>query len=347
MIIVTGEKRVRNILILLAGALLFSTQAPATAKDRKQERQAENATAPTWFLDRTLAYPEAMYVSATGSGISEATARDDAAGQVALYFESRITVSRSTGTAIRAEGSSVAKSGFSDSLTEIGSEATLPGMRFTEPFLSGGSYYVCAYLSRNECTQTLSAQVSRALSQTESAITRHRNETASLSALPALREAKNSLKSAQETARWLSALAPERSAAYFAETDRLSSECAEISARVRRQLTVSVQIAGDRDSLVKNTLRQIFSEAGFVCLESGARCAVVGEITVSESQNQVGCFVYPGISLRMTEHGVPVSSYARQYDRYGHTTMEAAYRKAWTEIAKDLREHFMAEVAGF
>ena len=128
-----------------------------------------------------------MYVSATGSGISETTARDDAAGQVALYFESRITVSRSTGTAIRAEGSSVAKSGFSDSVTEIGSETTLPGMRFTEPFLSGGSYYVCAYLSRNEFTQTLSAQVSRALSQTESAITRHRNGVASLSALPALR----------------------------------------------------------------------------------------------------------------------------------------------------------------
>ena len=128
-----------------------------------------------------------MYVSATDSGIFEATARDDAAGQIALHFDSRITVSRSTGTAIRAEGSSVAKSRFSDSSTEIGSEATLPGMRFTEPFLSSGSYYVCAYLSRNECTQTLSAQVSRALSQTESAITRHRNEAASLSALPALR----------------------------------------------------------------------------------------------------------------------------------------------------------------
>ena len=55
MIIVTGGKRVRSILILLAGALLFSTQVPATAKDRKQERQAENAAdAPLWFLDRTL-----------------------------------------------------------------------------------------------------------------------------------------------------------------------------------------------------------------------------------------------------------------------------------------------------
>ena len=171
-----------------------------------------------WFLDRTLAYPEAMYVSATDSGISEATARDDAAGQVALYFDSRITVSRSTGTAIREKESSVAKSRFSDSLTEIGSEATLPGMRFTEPFLSGGSYHVCAYLNRNECTQTLSAQVSRALSQTESAITRYRNGAASLNALPTLRETKDSLKSAQKTARWLPALAPEKSTAYFAES---------------------------------------------------------------------------------------------------------------------------------
>ena len=196
-----------------------TTDFAAAAKDRKQERQAENAAnAPLWFLDRTLAYPEAMYVSATGSGISEATARDDAAEQVALYFESRITVSRSTGTAIRTEGNSVAKIGFSDSLTEIGCETTLPGMRFTEPFLSGGSYHVCAYLNRNECTQTLSAQVSRALSQTESAITRHRNGTASLNALPALREVKDSLKSAQETARWLSALVPEKSAACFAES---------------------------------------------------------------------------------------------------------------------------------
>lgn len=165
-----------------------------------------------------LAYPEAVYASAMGSEISEATARDDAAGQVALYFDSRITVSRSTGTAIRAEGNSVVKSGFSDSLTEIGSEATLPGIRFTEPFLSGGSYHICAYMNKNECTQTLSAQVSRALSQTESAITRHRNGAASLNALPTLRETKDSLKSAQKTARLLPALAPEKSTAYSAES---------------------------------------------------------------------------------------------------------------------------------
>lgn len=338
----------KSVLRTILGVFVFLiASALLTAGERKKQHSAVNAeTAPTWFLDRNLVFPEAMYVSTTGSGISEAVARSEAASQVAMYFQSRITVSRSTGATIHADGNSVSRGGFSDSLTEIVSDAILSGMRFTEPFLSGKTYHICAYLNRNECAQSLAAQIERILSQSESAVRRYRDGAVSMSALLALREAKVGIQSIEKTALCLSVLAPSQSATYFMTVERLSDECSVLSARIQRQLTVSVKIVGDRDSLVKNTLRQIFSEAGLICLESGARCAVVGEITASESQNQVGFFVQPSISLHMTESDAPVSSYVRHYDKYGHKTKEAAYHKAWAEIAKDLREHFMAALSG-
>lgn len=339
----SGRRNFRGILLMLSGMLILS--AEGLAKEKKPpEKPAENTAAPVWFLDRTLAFPEPVYVSASGSGFSEASARDDATAQISLYFESQITVSRSSGADIRKSGNTVLKNGFSDSLTKITSEAALPGILFTEPFQSGGTYHVCAYLSRSECALSLAMQAERALSQAESAVARFRDSAVSLGAVPALREAQGRIQSAEKTVLLLSVLEPKKSADCFAALDRLAAECAERSAEIRSRLTVSVEIEGDRDSLIKNTLRQIFSEAGFSCLETGGRCTVYGNITAEESQNKIGFFVRPGILIRMTENGKTVSTYARQYEKYGHRTMDAAYRKAWIEMEKDLKANLMKSV---
>ena len=58
----------------------------------------------------------------------------------------------------------------------------------------------------------------------------------------------------------------------------------------------------------------------------------------------MGVFVRPGIVISVLENngsGTVLASYSKQYPKYGHVNLDGAYAKAYAEIEKDLRQHFI------
>lgn len=343
-IVMRMQKNAFMLCCLIAAAPAVFCAAKSKRQPQRHEESASHA--PVWFIDRTLAYSSLVYVSATGSGFSEAAARDDAAAQISMYFESRITVSRSSGMAVSGMGNFVSKSGYAAAETRIDSESVIPGILFTDVFWSGGKAHVCAYVNRDECAASFSSRIESILSRAASSIQSCRSKSASPAALSVLNSVRSELLSVQPHALHLSVLEPEKGADYQRAADKLFSECAELSEKIRSRLTFSVSIEGDRDGVIANVLKEILEEAGFSCVsEKKALYSVSGKITASESQNKIGFFVRPAVLLHISGGDSGALSYSRQYEKYGHTAMDAAYRKAYIEVEKDLRQNFIKAIS--
>ena len=108
---------------------------------------------PLWYENKSFQFPDSEYISAVGTGYSEAMAKDSAISTLALYFETKISVQRSAklhGSEKTFEKSEKQRSVYSE--TNVESETKLPAVSFTNSFFNSvrNEYSVCAYIRKQD-----------------------------------------------------------------------------------------------------------------------------------------------------------------------------------------------------
>lgn len=75
-----------------------------------------------------------------------------------------------------------------------------------------------------------------------------------------------------------------------------------------------------------------------------APLVIKGKVNTSINENDTGVFVTPRITLQIIDtqnKSYKLASYAKAYKKWGHINIDGAMRKAFVEMEKDLKVHFM------
>lgn len=296
--------------------------------------------APLWVSDRTARFPDSRFVSALGNGQSVREAETDAASQIAFYFSAHVQAKNETNLDVTDGGQKrrTAQSGVS-----VSSDTELPQLQFTSPWQNKhtGEYLVCAYIERSAAADFCRTRLEQKLSAVQTILDSTKGSSVSLADIQPLSEAKKNLSEADVLLENVIALSQkpqktlaERIAALRRNTDTLL-------AGAKRNATVSVSIQGDDDGTLKTVLEEIAESQEAVVSERG-RYRISGRLTMTFSENEVGFFARPGISLRVIDSSTQetVYTFVRQYQKWGHKSKDAAKTKAVVEVEKDLRKNF-------
>ena len=309
--------------------LLYFT-APAFAQE-----------APLWLSHKSVKYPDTLFISALGSGASEAQAKEDAVTQLALYFNSTITVNHEVSGTIT-ESSTIEKSRSASSSLIIDSETDLPLLTFTESFCdNAGEWHICTYINRDDAVKRCAAELGSGIQKAKNALKDCKNAGISVSAFTGFSKLKEYLSKLQKTRETLTVLNAEKSKSYQAEIDAIEHECNAGIRTIKPRLSFNIKIENDENGSIAAVLREILEKEGFVCGEQAA-LLISGKLIMARSENDAGVFVRPNLALKiLNRRGDVLYSYSRQYKKWGHRDFDSAVRKAYAEIDKDLRADFM------
>lgn len=306
---------------------------------------------PLWYENKGLQFPDFEYISAVGTGYSEAAAKDSALSELALYFEAKISVQRSA----KLHGSeSLSGNSFGNtekqrsvySETNVASETKLPAVSFTNSFFNSArnEYSVCAYIKKSDAASEFQGILSAGILNAAEKIQKSENSKNPYLAFSAANSALVSLEKLQDTAQSLSVLDAKSGSESLKSIGILSERAGGIMSREKPRLTFNVEIQNDAEKNVSYTIQQLLESKGFVCGCKNPNFLISGNVHYSESKNAVGVFVRPAISLQVFSldgSNEILGSYSRQYPKYGHRDLSNAYAKARVEIEKDLKENLL------
>lgn len=302
---------------------------------------------PLWYENKSFQFPDSEYISAVGTGYSEAVAKDSALSTLALYFETKIFVQRSAklhGSEKTFEKSEKQRSVYSE--TNVESETKLPAVSFTNSFFNSvrNEYSVCAYIRKQDAINEFKGILSSGILGATEKIQKSENSKNPYLAFSAARTALFSLEKLQATAQSLSVLDAKSGSESLKSIGILSERAGSVMSREKPKLTFNVEIQNDTEKNVSYTIQRLFESKGFVCGRKNSNFLIAGNIHFSESKNAVGVFVRPAISLQVFSSdgsNEVLGSYSRQYPKYGHRDLSNAYAKARVEIEKDLKEKLL------
>ncbi|WP_294425573.1 hypothetical protein [uncultured Treponema sp.] len=302
---------------------------------------------PLWYENKSLQFPDFEYISAVGTGYSETSAKDSALSELALYFESKISVQRSAkfyGTEKTFEKSEKQRSVYSE--TNIASETKLPSVSFTNSFFNSArnEYSVCAYIKKSNAINEFQGILSAGILSVNEKVKKSENSKNPYLAFSVAKSVLVSIEKLQDTAQSLSVLDSKSGSESLKSIGILSERADGIMSREKPKLTFTVEIKNDAERNVAYTVQQLLESKGFVCGIKNPNFLISGNVHFSESKNAVGVFVRPAISLQVFSadgSNEVLGSYSRQYPKYGHRDLSNAYAKARVEIEKDLKENLL------
>lgn len=302
---------------------------------------------PIWYENKSLQFPDSEYISAVGTGFSENGAKDSAVSTLALYFESKISVQRSAklyGNENSFGKSEKQRSVYSE--TNVASETKLPAVSFTNSFYNSArnEYSVCAYIKKKDAINEFQGILSAGILSANEKVQKSEILENSYLAFSMAKSSLVLLEELQGTAQCLSVLDSESGSESLKSIASLSERANAVMSREKPKLTFSVKIKNDTQKNVAYTIRQLLESKGFVCGSQNPNFVIEGNIHFSESENDVGVFVRPAISLNIFSadgSNEILGSYSKQYPKYGHKTLENAYAKVRIEIEKDLKENLL------
>lgn len=298
---------------------------------------------PMWFRSRTFAYPENEFVSAIGSGESEQYARNDALSSLSVYFGVVVDVKKSSGFSASERNGSTIRQNFSESNIDVESKNILPTVEFTEPFLSDGRFFICAYIKKANAISEFRSLAENNLSKAAFLVMNAESNTNKIKSFRNASEAEKLCTDTELILGELSVLDFESSSALVKKMHQIKENAGKISSEKRKELVFAVTAYGD-DGSAASSVKEIAEKEGFSCNKNGNYTISIS-ISFQESSNNVGIFVKPSLDVAISDlEGNVISSYTKSLPKFGHRTLDAAYSKAKVEIVKDLRANLAHEL---
>ncbi len=297
---------------------------------------------PIWYENKSLQFPERDYISAVGRGFYEDSAKDDALETLSLYFESNVKVRRSSLLSGNESGGGVQKNRSFSSESSVESNAKLPAVSFTNSFYNEArkEFAVCAFIKKRDAIDEFNAKLSAGILRANSKVQNAQSTNNLFLALKITKETITQLEDLQKISQYLFVLGEENTNNTSESIDNLYNRCNKIIYSTKPKLTFNVKIQNDSDEIITHTIQELLESQGFSCKTMGYSYIITGNIKFSESENAVGVFVRPAISLQVfsaDDKSNLLGSYSKQYPKYGHKNWNGAHEKARVEIEKDLK----------
>ena len=220
----------------------------------------------------------------------------------------------------------------------------MPLLSFTEAFFhkQSGKWYTCASINKKEAAKIYAAELQAGIKNT--GLTLKSLQTASsFTKFVDLSKTIKEMTALQKTAEKLTVFDFANGKNLHSTVITLKNDCTAQRQMLKDQMKFSIRIENDYDDAVAIALQEILENEGFIYAPDGTLC-LTGSIKTAITENDAGVFVTPRLSLNIidTKNGrKSLASYAKAYKRWGHINVEGAKKKAFVEVEKDLRAHFM------
>jgi hypothetical protein len=115
---------------------------------------------------------------------------------------------------------------------------------------------------------------------------------------------------------------------------------------LRDSLTFGIKVdSPENPERVERKLAELLELNDFTVTGRNPRYTITARITMTKEEYSAGTFIRPGIRLRVEQNGNALLSHNKNYDRYGHRSVETAYNRAFLAIEEDLETNFMLKLS--
>jgi hypothetical protein len=302
--------------------------------------------APRWVTRQAMVYPPDKYLTGTGEGRSEEEARTRALAQISRFFQTTVDDTQEMFYSYRETLSGANEKTATSQHSVVTSEADFFGVRFAETYFErNGTVRVLAYIDREEAVEVYDLRTAACLTQVNEILKRYENSPHPMSAIPRLREARESASLAEKLAGIAVLINPGTSDHYRGVTAILPRIDSVIDASKAR-LTASVSINDERFRSLAHGAAEAVKNEGFAIIGNSGVYMLEITVTPNESKAANNFIVQPEVAIVFkTQDGSPVASWRKVYAavRHPHSTNDAVSR-ALRAIEQNVNAEFPLEL---
>ena len=325
------------ILMLILG---FSFNTKIYAKKNKK---------PKWMKSLKSVYPESKYMCAIGEGDTNKQAQQDAAGNLANIFESKITVDQTTQEQYlelsKNDVTNVETSTAINTNINIQSSQTIKNIQFSNSYTNKmGRVMIVAYLNRNKTGNIYSEEIQANADKVNSYIKNSENKS-KLRKYSYLNAALVIAKVNETLIEKLQIISSHQ--VDFLELNYDVNKLTEQVNLSAQNIEFSIQIKNDKDQKIQNVIEEALSQKGFTINETG-EYQLLGEIEISNIDlERKQKFVRWQINLKIIDSQQNVLFSFNRKNREGHISYEEAEARAIRTLEKTIRRDFISNLINY
>jgi hypothetical protein len=221
---------------------------------------ADAQNRPPWVDNPSALYPEALYVSAVGSGRDRRGAETGALGALSSYFKQSVTSTINiTDTEKQGGGGSTSESRMSQSIEAVSALDSLIGAEIKNTWndAENNNWYAAAVMEKSLCGGLYAGELNKTLN--EAAVLIGVSGDPSFETIANCQKALRIIEKADMYALVLGMLGgPNRQG----EVSRLNAAAAAALAEARA-VPVDIRVTGDLNGRIKAAFAEVFTAAGF------------------------------------------------------------------------------------
>jgi hypothetical protein len=311
-------------------------------------------SAPGWYSHKELEYPDARFLSAIGSGKSEADAKARAASEISLFFKTSANVRSNTITEynkiISGNGTQrIGGTSVNESIS-INSEEEFLGIRFAPIWFdkSGNSWYALAYINKEEAREIYQSRIQTNKLIIESLLASASNESEPLHKFKLLQQAAAAGHLIEEDVQDITVIGA--SSAQFSTLITIAKNAINEYNMLRSQISFEIKITNDRQNRIQRKLSQILEREGMSVSQRRPLYKIIGSISTAEESLPAAPYtVTAGIEFEIQNvSGKSVFSYNTSYSRTSNrVSWDRAYDMAFMKIEKGLDDDFVTVFNAF
>jgi len=306
----------------------------------------QNST-PSWYIDTELEYPRSRFITAVGEGKTRPDAENAALASISLFFNTRTDVRneviREFNEAVTNNTTDFSKKTYITENAVVRSEQEFLGVRFAAPFFVQKQqiWAVLAYIDRAEASRTYESKISVNMASINSMVSDASQETELLYACGLLFRAIKIADITEEYIKTAAVIDPSTTAKYSAYLTQIQNIRSRYRAN-RDRLTFSVNVnSTDSTGRIERKLQEILEANGYIVSYRNPQYEVSVRLNMSEEYTRSGLiFITSGITVQVEGKDKAILSYSKNYERYGHATLNGAYERAFMAIEQDLEANF-------
>lgn len=306
---------------------------------------------PSWYVDTELEYPRSRYIAAVGEGKSRTDAENAALSAISLYFNTRTDVHneviREFNEAVTNNTTDFSKKTYITENAVVSSEQEFLGVRFATPFLVQKQqiWAALAYIDRAEASRTYESKINVNMASVNNMASDASQESEPLYVCGLLFRAIKIAGITEEYIKTAAVIDPSSTAKYSAYITQIQN----IRSRYRTnrdRLTFNVFTnSTDSTGRIERKLQELLEANGCIISARNPLYTVSVRLNMSEENTSSGLiFIHSGITVQAEGKDKTLFSYSKNYQRYGHGTLNGAYNLAFMAIEQDLEANFTTQL---
>ena len=304
---------------------------------------------PRWFSNREAVYPSAHYITGLGDGNTPDEARTRALTHISMYFNT--SVQAETGLLeTYQETSRNGRTGYTHNteMSEsalVNTQADFFCVTFEHPYTDRKkTVYVLAKINRAEALGIYDTRIKHALAQASDIASKNENSRNPYAANKKLRNAHSIAELAAGYVN-MAVLIDGTSASRYTPITALIPRIASAIEENKKRMTVIITLNDDRVNSLALKTAAIFSEEGFVVVDSDGTYHALLNVILNENKTQNYHTVQPLVDITFKLNGgESLARFQNEYAVFRHVNLNDAIGRALRNIEQDFFDDFAGQV---